>query len=89
LQDRSTAEEAHERCVRLLIVELSSAEIVNDTAVLCAIVILRVFEQLNVAETGTDAEHHLSGSSALLSKSQGYTIDPTSPGLREAAFWIY
>ncbi|KAG9736944.1 hypothetical protein KCU77_g16774, partial [Aureobasidium melanogenum] len=89
LQDRSTAEEAHERCVRLLIVELSSAEIVNDTAVLCAIVILRVFEQLNVAETGTDAEHHLSGSSALLSKSQGYTIDPASPGLREAAFWIY
>lgn len=47
LQDRSTAEEAHERCVRMLIVELSSAEIANDTAVLCAIVILRVFEQLN------------------------------------------
>lgn len=47
LQDRLTAEEAHERCVRMLIVELSSAEIVNDTAVLCAIVILRVFEQLN------------------------------------------
>jgi hypothetical protein len=47
LQDRSTAEQAHERCVRMLIVELSSAEIANDTAVLCAIVILRVFEQLN------------------------------------------
>jgi hypothetical protein len=31
----------------MLIVELSSAEIANDTAVLCAIVILRVFEQLN------------------------------------------
>lgn len=47
LQDRLTAEEAHERCVRMLIIELSSAEIANDTAVLCAIVILRVFEQLN------------------------------------------
>lgn len=47
MQDRSTAEEAHEQCVRMLIVELSSAEIANDTAILCAIVILRVFEQLN------------------------------------------
>ncbi|KAG9701412.1 hypothetical protein KCU76_g11, partial [Aureobasidium melanogenum] len=87
LQDRSTAGEAHERCVRMLIVELSSAEIANDTAVLCAIVILRVVEQLNGRLFSMT--HHLSGSSALLSKSQGYTIDPTSPGLREAAFWVY
>jgi hypothetical protein len=45
--DAEMAERAHERCVELLIPCLSSATIVDDDVLLCAIVILRVFEQLN------------------------------------------
>jgi hypothetical protein len=41
------AEQAHERCVELLIPSLSSETVANDDILLCAIVILRVFEQLN------------------------------------------
>lgn len=45
--DAEMAERAHERCVELLIPCLSSATVVDDDVLLCAIVILRVFEQLN------------------------------------------
>jgi len=41
------AEQAHERCVELLIPSLSSEKVADDDILLCAIVILRVFEQLN------------------------------------------
>lgn len=45
--DPETAQAAHERCVEMLIVALDSAQVQHDEALLCAIVILRVFEQLN------------------------------------------
>lgn len=45
--DAEMAEQAHERCVELLIPSLSSETVANDDILLCAIVILRVFEQLN------------------------------------------
>ncbi|KAK5449267.1 hypothetical protein LTS15_008809 [Exophiala xenobiotica] len=45
--DAETAESAHEKCVELLIPLLSSENIAYDDVLLCAIVILRVFEQLN------------------------------------------
>lgn len=45
--DAETAERAHECCVELLIPSLSSDSVVDDDTLLCAIVILRVFEQLN------------------------------------------
>lgn len=45
--DAEMAERAHERCVELLIPCLSSETVVDDDVLLCAIVILRVFEQLN------------------------------------------
>lgn len=38
---------------------------------------------------GSDQERHLAGSSALLRASQGSCADPSAPGLREAAFWVY
>lgn len=39
--------------------------------------------------TGSDKERHLAGCSALLSGSQESSIDPTAPGMRQAAFWVY
>lgn len=47
LGEPRTAEEAHARCVALLIPQLDSENVDQDEAILCAIVILRVFEQLN------------------------------------------
>jgi hypothetical protein len=45
--DAELAEQAHERCVELLIPFLSSETVADDDVLLCTIVILRVFEQLN------------------------------------------
>jgi hypothetical protein len=45
--DAEMAEQAHEHCVELLIPSLSSENVADDDILLCAIVILRVFEQLN------------------------------------------
>ncbi|KAJ5665175.1 uncharacterized protein N7477_007623 [Penicillium maclennaniae] len=87
--DAEMAEEAHERCVELLIPFLSSETVADDDNLLCTIVILRVFEQLNVMVTGSDQERHLAGCSALLRASQGREMDPSAPRLRHAAFWVY
>nr|KAK5444809.1 hypothetical protein LTR18_004514 [Exophiala xenobiotica] len=83
------AEEAHQACVKLLVEQLTSGTVADDDALLCAIVILRVFEQLNVMVTGSDQEQHLTGCSALIRASQPSSIDPSSPTLRQAAFWVY
>lgn len=47
LGDTTTAETAHALCVEALIPLLNLENVGNDDIVLCAIVILRVFEQLN------------------------------------------
>ncbi len=39
--------------------------------------------------TGNDQERHLAGCSALLRASQGREVDPSTPELRQAAFWVY
>jgi hypothetical protein len=39
--------------------------------------------------TGSDQGRHLAGCSALLRASQGPEVDPSVPGLRQAAFWVY
>lgn len=39
--------------------------------------------------TGNDQERHLAGCSAILRASQGREVDPSTPGLRQAAFWVY
>ncbi|KAJ5751673.1 hypothetical protein N7520_008590 [Penicillium odoratum] len=87
--DTKMADQAYERCVELLIPSLNSETVANDDILLCAIVILRVFEQLNVRVTGNDQERHLAGCSALLRASQGREVDPSTPRLRQAAFWVY
>ncbi|KAJ5628814.1 hypothetical protein N7490_011042 [Penicillium lividum] len=45
--DTEMAEQAYERCVKWLIPSLNSKTVAGDIILLCAIVILRVFEQLN------------------------------------------
>ena len=87
--DAEAANLAHERCIAKLIVLLDSEHVVDDDVLLCAIVILRVFEQLTALGNGTDQERHLAGCSALLRACQGPSVDPSAPGLRDAAFWVY
>lgn len=87
--DTEAANLAHERCIEMLIVQLDSGQVADDDALLCAIVILRVFEQLTAVGNGSDQERHLAGCSALLRACQGPCVDPSAPGLREAAFWVY
>jgi len=89
-REDATADAAYQRCIALLIRRLSEPSASHDEALLCAIVILRFFEQLNVpSTTGSDAGQHLAGSSAILRASQGNYVDPSAPTLREAAFWVY
>ncbi|KAL2755989.1 hypothetical protein ACRALDRAFT_2072567, partial [Sodiomyces alcalophilus JCM 7366] len=88
LGDTEAANTAHDKCISMIIVMLGSDGAWQDDVLLCAIVILRVFEQLT-AVSGTDQERHLAGCSALLRASQGTTLDLSAPTLREAAFWVY
>lgn len=84
------AEEAYQACLTLVIERLNLNTALHDIDLLCAIVILRFFEQLNVpTSSGADQEQHLAGTSAILRSSQTTTVDPSAPTLREAAFWVY
>lgn len=47
LKDSTKAAEAHEETVKLLIPRLDATDVAADDALLCAIVILRVYEQLD------------------------------------------
>ncbi|KAI5786145.1 hypothetical protein FPQ18DRAFT_350269 [Pyronema domesticum] len=100
------AEWHYDECVRLLIPSLGDNEkVMVDDGMLAATVILRVYEQMNATLPSTDPEHHLSGSSALItacpplrsttsapSPSTSFST-PLAPGsgtpLRKAAFWVY
>lgn len=86
----ATADRTYQRCIELLIEQLNLDAAAYDENILCAIVLLRFFEQLNVPSiAGSDSEDHLAGCSAILRASQTPTVDPSSPTLREAAFWVY
>jgi hypothetical protein len=87
----TTADLAYQRCIALLIERLNEDAASHDETLLCAIVILRFYEQLNVpSNTGSDDEQHLAGCSAIIRSSQGHHyVDPSAPTLREAAFWVY
>lgn len=89
-RDDATAEHAYQTCLALVIERLNLNTALHDDDLLCAIVILRFFEQLNVpSSSGADQEQHLAGTSAILRSSQTTTVDPSAPTLREAAFWVY
>ncbi|PSN62432.1 hypothetical protein BS50DRAFT_649350 [Corynespora cassiicola Philippines] len=93
--DGSTALEAYQNCIEIVIGRLSESSAKDDDRLLCTIVILRFFEQLNgnvctvSTSTGSDNEQHLGGCAAILRLSQVRTVDPSSPTLRESAFWVY
>lgn len=53
MKEPGVASWAHEQCVALLIPRLDTTNVGADDAILCAIVILRVFEQLD-GEWSTD-----------------------------------
>ena len=53
MREPETAALAHEQCVKLLIPRLNAVNVVADDALLCAIVILRVYEQLEGKFTRT------------------------------------
>jgi hypothetical protein len=107
MRDTVVADQAQQRCVELLIPRLSAENVALDESVLCAIVILRVCEQLSgthyplqeqmkiannaliVTARGSDREQHLAGFNALLKTSQGRQLDPSTPTLSQAAFWVY
>jgi hypothetical protein len=90
LKDEETTMKAYGHCISLLIERLNLNTATQDEDLLCAIVILRFFEQLNVPTiSGSDNEEHLTGSNAMLRASQTRYVDPTAPTLREAAFWVY
>jgi hypothetical protein len=59
--DAEMAEQAHERCVELLIPFLSSETVADDDILLCTIVILRVFEQLNGEPENFSSHHEMPG----------------------------
>ncbi|KAJ4984757.1 hypothetical protein SVAN01_09715 [Stagonosporopsis vannaccii] len=90
-REDTVAEAAYQRCIASLIERLSEPNASHDETLLCAIVVLRFYEQLNVpSSTGSDAGQHLAGCSAILRASQGnHYVDPSAPTLREAAFWVY
>ncbi|KAI4940875.1 hypothetical protein J4E91_011132 [Alternaria rosae] len=87
----AAADAAYQRCIALLIEQLNEDAASHDEALLCAIGILRFYEQLTVlSSTGSDDEQHLAGCSAIIRSSQGnHYVDPSAPTLREAAFWVY
>lgn len=88
--DKVTASLAYQRCITLLIERLSVEPTTHDEKTLCAIVILRFYEQLNVpSKSGSDREQHLAGTAAIFNVSQIDCIDPTAPTLRDASFWVY
>ncbi|KAF1355722.1 hypothetical protein EJ07DRAFT_168184 [Lizonia empirigonia] len=90
-REDATADASYQRCIALLIDRLNEPNVSHDETLLCAIVILRFYEQLNVpSSTGSDAGQHLAGFSAILRASQGnHYVDPSAPTLREAAFWVF
>ena len=83
--DPMVAEMYHERCVELLIPLLDDPSRVADEVV-AATVLLRFFEQVSSAITGSDCERHLSGTSAFMNSE---STCATAGGLRQASFWIF
>lgn len=86
-REDAVADAAYHRCIALLIERLNEPSASHDETLLCALVILRFYEQLNggshtsyempslisavPSTTGSDAGQHLAGSSAILRASQG------------------
>jgi len=83
--DPLVADMYHERCVELLIPLLDELSFVPDEVV-AATVLLRLYEQMSSAITGSDCARHLSGTSAFMNSE---STCATAGGIRQASFWIF
>lgn len=83
--DPLVADMYHERCVELLIPLLDELSFVPDEVV-AATVLLRLYEQMSSAITGSDCARHLSGTSAFMNSE---STCATGGGIRQASFWIF
>jgi hypothetical protein len=83
--DPLVADMYHERCVELLIPLLDELSFVPDEIV-AATVLLRLYEQMSSAITGSDCARHLSGTSAFMNSE---STCATAGGIRQASFWIF
>jgi hypothetical protein len=83
--DPLVADMYHERCVELLIPLLDELCYVPDEIV-AATVLLRLYEQMSSAITGSDCARHLSGTSAFMNSE---STCATAGGIRQASFWIF
>ncbi|OKP12906.1 hypothetical protein PENSUB_1453 [Penicillium subrubescens] len=83
----STADDYHKQCIELLIPALNEPNVAADDTLLAALVLLRLYEHLNVSDNGKDYEHHLSGVSALVTSTIRNPWTASGSGLRWASFW--
>ena len=83
--DPTIAGKYHGRCVELLIPLLANLTTFGDDIV-AAIVLLRYYEQMASAVSGSDSERHLSGASAFMNSERTCA---TAGGMRQASFWIF
>lgn len=81
----STAELYHARCIELLIPRLDESPAIQDE-IIAAVVLLRFYEQMASAVTGSDSEAHLTGASAFMNSGNYLLVE--NP-IRNAAFWLF
>ncbi|RLL97680.1 hypothetical protein CFD26_107265 [Aspergillus turcosus] len=85
--DSSVADDYHKQCIELLIPALNEPNAAADDKLLAALVLLRLYEQVNVSYSGKDYEHHLSGVSAMVTSTIRNPWTASGSGLKWAAFW--
>ncbi|KAK5208267.1 hypothetical protein LTR72_005885 [Exophiala xenobiotica] len=83
--DPLLANRYYQQCIEELIPRFEDLNAMLDEDLLCATVILRLLEELDVSITGYDNERHLRGIQILGSAQAQHAA--MSGGLREAAFW--
>ncbi|CEO59586.1 hypothetical protein PMG11_04259 [Penicillium brasilianum] len=87
--DSAIAEDYHKQCIGLLIPALGDPNAATDDTLLAALVMLRLYEHLNVSDSGQDYEHHLRGVSAMVTSTIRNPWTASGSGLKWAAFWCF
>ncbi|KAF2099935.1 hypothetical protein NA57DRAFT_75437 [Rhizodiscina lignyota] len=82
--DTYIANQYQQQCLESLIPLLDEPDTLADEALLAALVILRLLEELDVSIAGSDKHEHLLGTQAIIAAQKHHIM---SSGLREAAFW--
>ncbi|GFG00887.1 hypothetical protein IFM5058_00212 [Aspergillus udagawae] len=85
--DSAIAEDYHKQCIGLLIPALGDPNAATDDTLFAALVLLRLYEHLDVSDSGRDYEHHLKGVSAMVTSTIRNPWAGSGSGLKWAAFW--